>query len=154
MWWEIPEYRIRAYLRNKSSREDKRKQESATGPSLYRVQGEIRERGSNRDSRAEPVSCRLILNDFGPTGVRVFCARRLQIGRRVEFVIEHPRPFYVEAKIASCVTYSDREAIISRFPHRHRVELSFIFFSEEERHAVLQYWRRLTSYFHRRVGSA
>lgn len=154
MWWEIPAYRVRAYLRNRTAREGRRRRESSAGPSFYRVQGELRLRGRRGETRGQAVSCRLILNDFGPESVRVFCSRQLPAGSRVELVIEQPRPFYVEAKVVSCDTYSASEAIISSAPHRHRVELSYVFFSDDERRAVLQFWRRLTSFFHRRVGSA
>jgi hypothetical protein len=133
--WDVPRYRIRAYVRAlKRTREERRKQQ---GPKLHlkRTRAQVRIIEGFASTTAS-VRSRLVLNELAPTGTYVFTPIPFTEGQLVEVTIHEPRMFYVRGRVVSCEKVNERSVIIAQYPLPYRVRVVWEFQSHYERDMV------------------
>ena len=89
------------------------------------------------------VSARVILNDFGSTGVGLFAAEPILVGSEVSLTIEHPKRFYCRGRVVWCQEQITEGHVLSKTPYTYRMGIQFVFESAEEEHAVRMYYEEL-----------
>jgi hypothetical protein len=141
--WEIPKYRIRAYLRSvENTRKQKKKAVSRDGIHLKRVHVELRS-GDGFTGPTTIITARAVLNDMSLLGLKVFTSMPLNPGMELAITIEHPRYFYVRGVVRYCHEVNYESRILSSNPFNHRVYIQFIFNSAAEEIAVESYCRQI-----------
>jgi len=141
--WEIPRYRIRAYLRSvRQTRTRDREKLDRSTIHFKRVKVDLR-LGDGFGMPVQVVPARAILNDLNIRGLKIFTQMPLEPGTDLSLAIEQPRYFFVRAKVRNCYTLPYDTRIMSETPFIYRVHLSFQFASGAEQAAVDSYCRQL-----------
>jgi hypothetical protein len=141
--WEVPKYRVRAYLR--SLRESRRRQQEKIRRSsmvFKRARAEVRV-SDGFTGQIELYPARVILNDFTHFGLKIFTQKALRPGTEVALTLEEPRYFYIRGKVRWCHDLPFDQRVLTDQPYRHRVWIDFNFSSSAEETAVESYCRQL-----------
>jgi hypothetical protein len=136
--WDVPRYRIRAYVQGLRRARAWKALKPQNSLRIRRTQAEILVT-EGFASPAEVVTCRLILNELTPAGVHVYSSRYFVPGQIIALTVHAPRFFYVQATVVSCAKRSLDHRVLSDDPQSYRVDLKFLFASNEERRAVREY---------------
>lgn len=131
MSWDVPNYRIRAYVRGLRTVATKKRRLLEMPFHMRRVSGLIKV----TDGAAlapDLVPARLILNDLTPKGARIFTSYPLMPGQQIQLTLEHPEYFYVRAQVVHCAQVSVSNKILSPQSFHHRIEIRFTFESDLE----------------------
>ncbi len=144
--WEIPRYRIRAYLRSVKSSRGRTREQTASQRRIHfkRVYCELRT-GDGFSNTTSIIPARAILNDLTVHGLRIFTPVALQPGQELAITIEHPRYFYVRAVVSYCHELPYDSRVLSQSPCNFRLGVNFVFASSAEEIAVENYCKLLYS---------
>ncbi len=138
MSWEVPRYRIRAYIRGLKKLETITRNRKKRGYKLRRTLAELKV----IEGAAYPVDvvqARVVLNDISSHGLMLFCSRPLREGQLMAITIQEPYLFYAQGKVMSCHQLSLKTSILTDEPFPYRVQIKFEFHSLFERNAVRMY---------------
>lgn len=147
--WNVPTYRIRAYVRN--LRKSRKSTASAKRPPLHlkrshcelsvqnHSQNVISLTGTQDQKRIVPAT--ILLNDITPRGAFVFSSEALTPGTTISMSIQGPRRFYVKARVMTCQQIGVHGGLIHEgLSYPHRIGMLFEFATVEERLAVRRYF--------------
>ena len=129
--WQAPNQRIRA-IQNQRKREQAKARRVIH---IRKVNAEIKVMANP----AAPViaQAQLVLNDFSPAGLSVFCDRPLLVGDEVAVSVQSPFRTYLRGRIASCQDFPSSSHVIAQTrDFRYRVGIRFVFENEEEAKTV------------------
>ena len=151
--WNVPSYRIRAYVRN--LRKNRKTQATKKYPPLHlkRTTAEISVQNHDENvisllgtrEQRQIVRATVLLNDMTQRGVFMFTANPIPVGAVVSLTIHGPRRFYVKARVMLCKQISLYGGTISTDTvYPYRVGMLFEFSSVEERLAVKRYFDDLS----------
>jgi hypothetical protein len=151
MNWDVPNYRTRAYLRarrriRKNVEETRaiKRAESKKSFHLHRAHAQIKwTDGHGTSTRFLPA--RVILNDLRPESLRLFTSVPIQQGQIITLTIEHPRNFYVQARVTWCKLMPTHTPIMSAMQYLYRLHLEFLFKTNSEKAAVKNYCHEIFS---------
>jgi hypothetical protein len=137
--WDIPKYRIRAYLRSVRSHR-RREREKSRDPGLHfrRVRVELR-LPDDFGAATRVVPAKAILNDLTPKGLKVFTPVALEPGTELAITIQAPQYFFIRARVMFCHELGYDPRVLTATPSRYRVGLTFSFQSLGEEAAVESY---------------
>lgn len=140
--WDIPRYRIRAYLKGLHRSRNEPRPNPAASLRLQRTQAEILVKGGLGDP-ARIILASVVLNDLAPESLTVFAGEGLRLGEQVQVTIRLPRLFFVSGQVTYSRAFNLEPRVFSReaFPYRLRIEFSFR--SEDERQAVREHIEEL-----------
>lgn len=110
----------------------KKKKQKGAPKHLVRAQAQIK-----KDN--DILNARIVLNDFKPTGVEVYCTGKLTKGQKIALTLDHPKRFYSNGVILWCEELQLGHRIISENPFSFRVGIQFTFASDEEKKTVAEY---------------
>ncbi|HUP55862.1 MAG TPA: hypothetical protein VM598_00305, partial [Bdellovibrionota bacterium] len=130
--WDVPRYRIRAYVRALKRARSARKHPREFEVHFKRVKAELRII-EGFASKTAPTPARLILNEMTPLGTYVFARSPFREGQIVELTLNDPKLFYVKGRILSCDKMNPDSVIMSEDPVPYRVAIAFTFQSLYER---------------------
>ena len=116
----------------------KRKEKKAVP--LARVRAEIQ-----LESTKDIIEGRVFLSDLHASGVGLFVEKKLDRGETLSIVIEQPKHLFLKASVTSCSLYSLDKKVISAENFNYRVQVKFIFESDEEKDEVRKYCAELFS---------
>jgi hypothetical protein len=136
--WDIPRFRIRAYV--KSLQDRRKRAEAGRRPPLHfrRTEAQLTRLGV-LGAQAEIAHGRVVLNDLRPNQLTLFTNQPLEEGLRIALTITHPEPFYVKARVRYCRAFEVFPRIVARETYPYRVKLEFFFDNEAERETVERY---------------
>ena len=139
--WDVPSYRIRAYLRATKNPTAARKR---TRSVLHckRVEAEIR----IHDGFGTPsiiIPARVILNDLTATSIKVFCDRPLFPGQMVSITLKAPRAVYLRGEVRYSQNINPSLRVISNTPYHYRLGIVFTFTNLTEQEAISEYSSRV-----------
>lgn len=142
--WEVPQYRIRRYVRHLKRTRELARLEPPARPSLHlrRASAEIAVL-DDQGVKVGVVPASLLINDLTPSFVTVFSTRPIAVGQEVSLTIPSPRLFYVRGRIASCADATITRNIVSSHSFGYRLAIRFEFESEEEARMILRYCREM-----------
>jgi hypothetical protein len=141
--WEVPKYRVRAYLRSlRDSRKREQERRDRGRFHFKRTRAELKV-GDTFSGRTEILSARVVLNDFSSTGLRIFTSEPLAPGTEVALTLEEPRYFYVRGRVRWCHPLPFERRVMTQQPFSYRVGIEFQFSSIAEEAAVENYCRHL-----------
>ena len=133
--WDVPRYRIRAYVRALKRARAARKQPREFELHVKRVRAEVRiVEGFASKTEASPG--RMILNDMTPLGTYVFTRTPFREGQVLEVTINEPKLFYVKGRVICCERINPDSVVLSEDPVPYRVAIAFTFQSLYEREMV------------------
>ncbi|MBY0471587.1 hypothetical protein K2X30_10510 [bacterium] len=151
MNWEVPNYRARAYLkarrRIRQRIEDTRalkRAESKKSLHVHRTRAQIKVTEKNGTS-TQFLPARVILNDLRPESLRLFTSVPVQQGQLITLTIEHPRNFYVQARVVWCKNMPTGTPILTEMPYLYRLQLEFVFKTHSEKNSVKNYCEEIFS---------
>ena len=129
--WQAPNQRVRAIAQAK-----RRERERARRPlHIKRVSAELKV--LTLPSAAPMVTdARVLLNDFSPKGLGLFCGRPLGVGQEVAITLESPRRIYVRGRIVWCQEYDCESHVLSQRSYSYRIGVQFTFETVEEQKAI------------------
>ena len=138
MSWEVPRYRIKAYIRGLRRLESHAKKYKKAPFRLRRTLAELK---IIEGSAFPPdiMHARVVLNDISPWGLMLFTSTPLREGQVIAITIQEPYLFYAQGKVMSCHPASLSARILTENPHPYRVQIKFEFHSLFERNAVRMY---------------
>lgn len=143
--WDVPSYRIKTYLRNMRAQQAKdRSRSKRDRMHIRRVKALVRV-SSGLGAPVEIIDARLILNEFGPAGIRLYTTRPLTPGQEVSITIEEPRYFFAHARVAATQNVGFDRNIIAVEPYDYRVALLFKTHTTAEENAISSYVSELLS---------
>jgi hypothetical protein len=142
--WDVPRYRIRAYLRNLKQANLKRKAGRRHVLHVRRADGQIRIIEGLATS-IDAIPAKIILNDFFPTHMTLYTSIPLLEGQQVSVTLSHPRVFFVKGRIVNCSNQRIGSRVLSTNPFQHRLQVVFEFQSSYERNAVLRFYKELVA---------
>jgi hypothetical protein len=142
--WEVPRFRVRAYVRALGQRRLERSVQAELKSTVHfkRTQAQIITQ-AGFGVAATIVPARVVLNDLQPSEITLFSAQAFTVGDSVAFMLEQPHPFYVKGKIAYCRTFEVGPRIKAAQHFPFRVKIVFEFLSQDEAEAVREYCREL-----------
>lgn len=141
--WDVPDHRIKAYLQSlKRPKQSRSPSRFKAKFHVRKVNAELRELEMT-EAQDLTIPARALLNDFGPTSIKLFTQTKLRPGHELALTLEAPRRFYVQARVVSCQEIPHAARILSDRPAHYRVELEFLFESQEEAEAVSTYSDRI-----------
>jgi hypothetical protein len=140
--WDVPRYRIRAYVRALKRARVLEKEKSDNRMHLKRVRAGIRV-FEGFASRTEPTVARMILNDITAKGTYVFSPVPFRLDELVEVTVSQPRMFYVKGRVIACERVSPDSIILSEDPVPYRIAVAFEFQSMYERETVKAFIQHL-----------
>lgn len=85
------------------------------------------------------LNTRIVLNDFKPTGVKIYCNERLTKGQTISLTLDHPKRFFSKGVILWCEELQLSSRVITENPFNYRIGIQFTFDSEEEQKTVHDY---------------
>jgi hypothetical protein len=106
---------------------------------MKRVPGEMRVAHTNQTLR-----CRVFLHDISPKGVGIFVESKVEVGAKVDLIIEAPKHLFLKAEVTWCGESNLTPNVISQggqFPYR--VGLTFVFQSPEEEAELKKYCEQI-----------
>ncbi|MEK6577674.1 MAG: hypothetical protein AABZ55_00480 [Bdellovibrionota bacterium] len=112
---------------------------------LKRVIGEVKLTGTTQPPQIHKV--RIILNDFTPKGLGLFCSSPLMVGQDIAITLEHPKRMYVCGRITWCQEHDPDSHVMSNNPFPYRAGVLFVFNNAEEETAVKAFCKDLTEEF-------
>ena len=141
--WDIPRYRIRAYLKARRVSQAKRAEKPQLALHFKRTQAEIRfvSRPGTTPQTARAI---VILNDLRTEGITVFSNQGFQADQLVQITVSAPRLFYVTGRVTYCRVFEFGSRVVSREAFPYRVKIHFDFRSQHEREAVKMYIEELS----------
>lgn len=143
--WEVPKYRIRAYLRSvQTQRKRARDRVDRETPHLQRVRVELR-MFEGLGTPPTLVTGRALLNDLTTRQLKLFTAEPLEIGAALSLTIRTPQPFFVNARVAFCHEAPFTTRVLTETPLRYRVGVVFQFRTANETSAVEEFVTLLQS---------
>lgn len=92
---------------------------------MKRVPGEMRLQHTN-----EVIKVRVFLHDISPGGVGLFCERAVEIGSKVDLVLEVPKHLFVRGTVVWCAEAGVTSHVISTETFHYRAGLTFQFDSK------------------------
>lgn len=90
-------------------------------------------------TKPEVIMARLILNDFTPKGICLFCTKAVAPGREVSITIDEPKQFFAKGRIVSSQEVASSSRVITKKKFSHRVKVEFVFDSDEQAKQVEEY---------------
>ncbi len=142
--WEVPRYRVRAYIRKKQKAKTQVSSDLKSGPRLHlrRVRAQIKiVEGLAILEKA--FQARVLLNDFGQTGLRLFSSERLRPGQDIVIALDRPKEFYVRARVLWCFDAPRSGRVLSESNFNYRVGVEYLFSSSNEEASVKEYCQYL-----------
>lgn len=113
---------------------------------MTRVEGELSVYDSF-EKLAQPTErmiVRVLLSDVTPSGVGVFAQSPVFPGSTISLTIPMKQPFYARARVTWCREVLERNSsIVSENNFRFRLGLQFVFESEQDRKAALDFYNHL-----------
>ncbi len=151
--WEIPRFRIRAYVKAiQKQRSDRRAASNKNNTRMKRTQAQL----ITSNGFGVPVTiipARVVLNDMQPTEMALFATEPFEEGSVINLTIEEPRRFFITGRVVSCFSNEANTRILTQQAYHYRIRLRFLFNSMEEVVAVKEYCEYLNRVELRRVGS-
>ena len=143
--WDIPRFRIRAYVK---ALQERRKRAERTRPTFHFRRTEVQiTRAGAFGATTEIAHGRLVLNDIKPNQITLFTTVALEDGLRVAITFNYPEPFYAKARVRYCRTFEITPRIVTQVTYPYRVKLEFMFDNEDERAAVERYCTFLNQHY-------
>lgn len=158
--WNVPTYRIRAYVRGLRRGSQGRRQAHPFPFHYKRTRAEIALqttdsatlRIAHGDGERPAIQASLVLNDFSPRGSFLFSAEQIQLGQRVYLTIHGPKRFFIRGRVVLCKRMSfHATTLTSGETYPYRVGILFDFQSIDERIAVKKYYDELSSKYLRSI---
>jgi hypothetical protein len=140
--WDVPRYRIRAYVRALKRARTLEKENRENRIHFKRARAHIR-LFEGFASQTPPVRARMILNDLTTKGTYVFSPIPFQQGDLVEVTLQEPTVFYVKGRVISCERVNPDSVILSEDPVPYRIAVAFDFQSIYERETVKTFIHQL-----------
>lgn len=137
MFWNVPTYRIRAYLRKKRKAEVK-KQVPGFEIHIKRSKAQIAVGGGFTSNRVV-LPATVVLNDITLRGLFLFSAHPIDLGQTVTLTVESPKALFVRGRVVACNRLSLQTAVISETVFPYRVGILFEFRGIEDRIAIKKY---------------
>ncbi len=140
--WDVPRYRIRAYVRALKRARSARKGSGDFEMHLKRAKAQVRII-EGFASKTAPTPARMILNELTPLGTYVFTRSPFREGQIIEVTLSEPKLFYVKGRVLSCEKINSDSVILSDDPVPYRVAIAFTFQSMYEREMVKMFIHEL-----------
>jgi hypothetical protein len=137
--WEVPKYRISAYLRSvQTQRKREKDRVDRETMHLQRVRVELR---MFEGLGAPPtlISGRALLNDLTARQLKLFTSEPLETGATLSLTICTRQPFFVNARVAFCHEAPFTTRVLTETPLRYRVGIVFQFRTANEAAAVEEF---------------
>ncbi len=136
--WDVPNYRIRAYIR--TIRASRAKEEKTASAPLHfkRVEAQVRVL-EGLASATDTIPARIVFNDFSAKGLKLFSPVPFFPGQTIAIAIEAPISFYIKGKVLGCREVPRGTQVLTQVPYDFRVTVQFQFRSQSEQDAVSAY---------------
>jgi hypothetical protein len=109
---------------------------------IRRINVHIEETGSS-----DPIHSRMILNDFGPKGLGVFCSRSIAPGKEIQITLKDPREIQLKAKVMWCQEQVRTSQIMTEQHFGNRIGVEFIFGSPEDETKIKEFYNEISKIF-------
>lgn len=119
---------------------ERQKHKSRKRLKLQRVRAELKILDGLESSLTE---ARVVLTDVSPAGLGFFANVSLPVGQEISLTMEHPKRFYVKARVLGCQEHDIDSHVLSRDRFSFRLAVEFIFENDEERRQVRSYCEQL-----------
>jgi hypothetical protein len=140
--WDVPRYRIRAYVRALKRARQHRKDPREFELHIKRVRADVRI-VEGLASKTHPTAGRMILNDMTERGTYVFTRTPFREGQILEVTLSEPKLFYVKGRVIGCERINPDSVIMSEDPVPYRLAIEFTFHSMYEREMVKSFCHEL-----------
>ena len=138
MAWDVPVYRIHAYVQSLNRRRAAGRKKAQAEYHLKRAHAELQILHGTPGLRSanEVLHANIMLNDIRPRGLQVFSHQSLPFGQKVSIAIPAHRGFFAHGRVIGCEPLSTRITPASGTAPRYRVVIAFEFQSIDERLAI------------------
>lgn len=133
--WDVPRYRIRAYVRAKRKSMQAKNAQAKRELHIRRATAEIR-LADRMGTGATTHSASLLLNELTPKGVMLFSDEAFAPGQRINLTLTDPKLFFVRGRIVGCQTITHDSKVIRVKPIAYRIMVAFEFQNFYEREQV------------------
>jgi hypothetical protein len=140
--WDVPRYRIRAYVRALKRARTLEKEARQNRVHFKRAHANIRV-FEGFGSKTEFTRARIILNEMTVKGTYIFAPKPFQQGELVEVTLNEPRLFYVKGRVISCERNNPDSVIVSEEPVPYRLAVVFEYQSLYEKEMVKSFLQQL-----------
>ncbi len=115
------------------------------GLKIKRVPAQLQLTGTKGETIGEALETRIVLNDFAPTGVKVFVPKPLGVGQTVTLNLELPTSLTVKGRIRVCQDQLHQLRTFSPHALTHWVWMEFEFSSGAEETILKDYCHQLSA---------
>ena len=141
MAWDVPVYRIHAYVQSLSRQRAIKRQKAKAEFHLKRARAELHilHGSQGLQTSKDILHANIMLKDIRPRGLQVFSHQAIPFGQKVSISIPASRDFFAHGKVIGCESLSLRITPASGASPRYRVVIAFEFQSIDERLAIKNY---------------
>lgn len=151
--WDMPNYRVKTYLRNMRSQQNRERLKSIRQRLHLRRAKALIRINDGLATATDTIHARVILNELQATGIRIYSSSQLRPGQEISITIEEPRYFYARALVTWVDDVGHDRKILTQNPLNYRVGLRFITRNQAEERAIAAYVNELqTTLIHQPAG--
>ena len=138
MAWDVPVYRIHAYVQSLNRQRAARRKKARAEFHLKRARAELQLLHGTQGLRTakDVLHANIMLNDIRPRGLQVFSHQSIPFGQKVSISIPAHRGFFAHGRVIGCEPLSPRITPASGVTPKYRVVIAFDFESIDERLAI------------------
>ena len=149
--WEVPRYRIRAYVRAKRrsawARRDRDQREIHFRKTAAEVRRITATSALGTPSMSPPTPAVVVLNELSAQGVYLFSATPIIAGQQINLTIAYPKLFFVRGRVVGCQRLFSDGRVMQNNRLGYRITIEFEYQSLYEREQVRIYCRELAAQY-------